>query len=271
MIRQATVFDSLAATYDADFTNSGIGKLQRERVWSFLTPLVTAGKRSLKILEINCGTGEDALRLATLGHRVIATDASGVMITKAKEKLGEANACLQISFEVCPFNQLKDRYADEQFDLILSNFGGLNCIGNAELAQLGRDLQALTKPTGHLFLVLMGNCCLWESGHYCIRGQFKKAFRRFSDSNHFTSNGQSMAIHYYSPSKLRKSFAASFEFHLAKPVGLFIPPSYLEERFKNKPGKLTQLDRLEKKFGYSFLASFADHYCAVFQKPGATT
>src|ERR1700750_2270801 len=103
MIMPATsVFDNMASTYDADFTMSGIGKLQRERVWFFLSALLQKKGAALKILEINCGTGEDALRLAALGHQVIATDASAVMIETAKAKLpGTLEAKLQ--FVQCAF------------------------------------------------------------------------------------------------------------------------------------------------------------------------
>jgi ubiquinone/menaquinone biosynthesis C-methylase UbiE len=80
-------FDILAETYDADFTQSQIGKLQRERVWKFLQAILQTLGRPLKILEINCGTGEDALRLAAMGHNIVATDASEIMIEKAQQKL----------------------------------------------------------------------------------------------------------------------------------------------------------------------------------------
>ena len=89
MIMQSTaVFDILAQNYDADFTSSAIGRLQRNRVWSYLNPIIKEAGRPLKILEINCGTGDDAIQLATMGHRVIATDSSAGMIEKAKEKIG---------------------------------------------------------------------------------------------------------------------------------------------------------------------------------------
>ena len=77
---EASPFDTLAETYDADFSSSAIGLMQRKRVWKWLVPLLNESGRSLNILEINCGTGEDAIRLASMGHRVIATDASAAMI-----------------------------------------------------------------------------------------------------------------------------------------------------------------------------------------------
>ena len=82
-------FDLMAETYDADFTTSAIGKAQRKQVWDCLLPLLNASRKTLKILEINCGTGHDAIQLCNLGHSVTATDASEAMIGKARQKMTE--------------------------------------------------------------------------------------------------------------------------------------------------------------------------------------
>ena len=121
-------FDALAETYDADFTASAIGRMQRSRVWFFLTPILNKAGRSLKILEINCGTGDDAIKMAAMGHTITATDASASMIQKAKEKMNRSSNPSAVEFIICPFDQLENVFAYEKFDLVFSNFGGLNCI-----------------------------------------------------------------------------------------------------------------------------------------------
>ena len=66
-------FDALAERYDGMFTNSLIGRAQRDAVWSMAIRTFKCGDR---ILELNCGTGEDALFLAHHGITVLACDAS---------------------------------------------------------------------------------------------------------------------------------------------------------------------------------------------------
>ena len=78
-------FDTLAAEYDLQFTTSLVGREQRRCTRKWLSRVV-AGQNKLQILEINCGTGEDALWLSKMGHEVIATDQSPAMIAKAKQK-----------------------------------------------------------------------------------------------------------------------------------------------------------------------------------------
>jgi hypothetical protein len=52
------------------------------------------------------------------------------------------------------------------------------------------------------------------------------------------------------------------------PVGLFIPPSYLDPYFKNKGWILKILSFKEYLFGrFAFLADYGDHYLIHLQKP----
>ena len=84
-------FDHHAINYDAYFSNSLIGKAQRERVHYFLNKQLEKKKKNLRVLEINCGTGIDADWLAKKGHFVIASDISSKMIEIAKNKYDHSN------------------------------------------------------------------------------------------------------------------------------------------------------------------------------------
>ena len=152
-------FDIMAETYDADFTNTVIGQLQRKQVWELLEPVLKSYQKPVKILEINCGTGEDALELSRAGHFVTATDGSATMIEKARQKAvlaGENN----IHFDVCRFDELYHHFRGDRFDLVISNFGGLNCINSDEMRTLSSQLSSLLYDGGKLFFVIMGRSCL---------------------------------------------------------------------------------------------------------------
>ncbi len=83
-------FDTIAEEYDTSFTNSIIGNAQREIVWSYLEKTLPKNK-NLNILELNCGTGEDALWFAKKGHKVLATDISEKMLEITNDKLNQSN------------------------------------------------------------------------------------------------------------------------------------------------------------------------------------
>src|SRR3984893_19402209 len=79
----ATAFDGVADSYDEVFTHSMIGRAQRRKVWA---KLLAAFPRGSRILELNCGTGEDARYLVERGRSVFACDASHSMIQVAKRR-----------------------------------------------------------------------------------------------------------------------------------------------------------------------------------------
>lgn len=270
MMSTVQPFDQLAPGYDAEFTHSAIGKLQRSRVWSYLMPLLDKAGNPLDILEINCGTGQDAIQLAGMGHRVWATDASGAMIAEANKKIIALKE-IPLQFSVCSFGELASRFSGKHFDLIFSNFGGLNCIDPAAMKKLYNDLQQLIKPGGSMMFVLMGKCCIREIMHFGIRGKLKKAFRRMGKPVDFKAGDQTMKVYYYSPGKIARFFQPGFRAIRKFPVGLFIPPSYLEKRYIGETGKLIRLNQLEKRFGYSFLSAFSDHFGIVLKKEAVTT
>src|SRR5437867_1405696 len=117
-------------------------------------PVMQSYSRPLNILDISCGTVEDALRLAELGHAIFATDASKIMIEKAHQKVYASKiSSNKITFIQCSFNELKNHFANEKFDLVFSAFGGINCVDENEIMKLSEDFSALTNSESKLFFV----------------------------------------------------------------------------------------------------------------------
>ena len=111
-------FDDAAKNYDADFTFSQTGAAQREIVYNHLLESEKL-KSPLSILEINCGTGEDAIWLANHGHSVLATDASEEMIRVAKQKASGLNK-LDLQFQQAEFSALNTKYRNIKYKIIVA-------------------------------------------------------------------------------------------------------------------------------------------------------
>jgi len=221
----ATPFDAVAAEYDERFTNSVIGKAQRESVWAEMDRVLHPGHR---ILEINCGTGVDALHLAARGVHVLACDASKEMIGVAQRRLDASTSQDYVDFRVFATEQIDQLEDEGPYDGVLSNFAGLNCV--ADLGSVARDMARLLKPGGIAVLCLFGRFCVWEMLWYSLRGDFKKAFRRLRQAS-IAANlaaGHSITVQYPSMGSLRWDFAARFRLVRWKGVGIAVPPSYLE-------------------------------------------
>lgn len=253
-----TNFDIAAPTYDTHFTHSEIGKLQRKLVYLQLKKQL---KNSKNILEINCGTGEDAIWLAQQNFSVLATDISEKMIEVATSKSKREN----LTFKVLDITNLSEE--KEKFDTLFSNFGGLNCLTTNELIHFFDAASTLLIEKGTMSLVIMPKNTIWEQVYFLLKFDFKNTFRRKKEVVFANVEGEKVATYYYNPKDIVTLAETNFKFIEVKPIGFFVPPSYLEPFFKNKKSVLYGLRFLENTIkNVSFLSRYADHYIITLQK-----
>jgi len=249
-------FDIAALTYDDDFTHTQIGSLQRNRVWMYLDQ-VLENKGKLRVLELNCGTGEDAKRMVAKGHEVLATDISEKMLNMAKSKIIDE----KITFLKVDVDKISDYSLGNDFDLVFSNFGGLNCIDSKSIGKFAESLSHILRKNGKFIAVVMPQFCLWETLYFILKGKLQDAFRRKKNFAIANVSGQLVKTWYYSPSRFDSLVSDRLEMESVKPIGLFLPPSYLEKFYKKNLRALRVLDWFENKVGsYSWQASISDHY-----------
>jgi ubiquinone/menaquinone biosynthesis C-methylase UbiE len=258
-------FDHIAADYDREFTYTVTGQLVRQKVQDYLDKRIFRGSR-LNILELNCGTGEDAIHFYKNGNEVYATDISSEMIRVAKGKAGSLIG-QGLTFSQLSFAELPKEWMKEKFDLVFSNFGGLNCIGEDELQGFFQAVRVILKPGGRLVGVIMPRYCSWEIIYFSLKGKWNKIFRRNTPGPvPVNVAGTSVNTWYYSP-KMIKKMADEFEIIAIRPVGLFLPPSFLERFFQRKKRLLKILNMLDRIFGRSsFFAGVSDHFLFDLKK-----
>ena len=234
-------FDRLADRYDALFTESLIGRAQRNAVWSVLDKTFLPGDR---VLELNCGTGEDALHLAGRGVTVVGCDASARMVEVARQKLAVNLPDAPASFHQLANERVIDLAFRAPFDGLFSNFAGLNCISN--LADVADQLAGLVKPGAWILLCVCSRFCLWEVLLYGVRGQFSRAFRRFNGRSRAQLRGVDLEVHYPTVRQMKHYFAPWFELRSITAIGIGIPPSYMESWATKHSSLFRLLLRLDK-------------------------
>lgn len=254
-------FDIYASTYDNHFTYSLIGKEQRNQVYKKLKHIYNF--KSKNILEVNCGTGEDAVWLAKQGAFVFATDISKGMIDVAKKKTDLP----QITFEILSAQHIIKLYP-KKFDMIFSNFGGLNCLSKNDLLDFEKQCSVLQDSGSLLAFVIMGSDCVWERFFFNWRNEPEKARRRQNKNGVNTKiSNNNFLTYYHSPNDIIDFFKDSYNVKIVKPIGLFVPPSYLEDYFKKRKIIFSFLVLLDKLFTrFSRFANKADHYLIVLQR-----
>src|SRR5688572_3216216 len=125
----ASAFHKQAATFDLQYAMDTIIQYKRDRVRQHMEQFMGP---SLNILELNAGTGEDAIYFANQGHHVHATDIAAGMQEKLIEKVKGSKLEAAITYELCSFTELENLQQQGPYDHIFSNFAGLNCTGRLE-------------------------------------------------------------------------------------------------------------------------------------------
>lgn len=258
----SSFFDISASTYDDTFTNTKIGRAQREKVYKNLDTIFSTDKK-LDVLELNCGTGVDALAFAKKGHKIIATDISEEMIKIADKK----NNCKNLNFKVLDCKNLSVHTFQNQFDVIFSNFGGLNCLSIEELKNVLLTAFSLLKPNGKLIIVLMPKSCIWEQLYFLSKGDLKKAKRRNTNEALLVNvDGVQVPTWYFNPKEIIEISDENFTVTNFSPIGISVPPSYLETSFLTKFPIWNVLKTLEKRLSSRFLSKYADHFLIELTK-----
>ena len=116
----ATVFMKWLETKPADY-DRGIRLLTLGRIETLKDTIVDQFVRKGScVLEIGCGTGVLAVKMAKCGAQVTAVDASPAMLEVLQRQIAETglNTCIQA--EQIEASQVGNRFAGQQFDLIVS-------------------------------------------------------------------------------------------------------------------------------------------------------
>lgn len=250
-------FDNAASLYDSTFTHTGVGRAQRNLVWKTINrlPLPKNGQ----VVEINCGTGEDAHLWKEKGYSITATDISSEMIDRARSKYPD------IDFRVSDMCKLHE--INLHFDILFSDFGGLNCLSESALKQLFGDSVNYCNPGGRLVFVIMGKKCRWDYWYQIWKGRFRDRNRRNTDKAVMVPvDGIAVPTYYYSPKQIRLWAAEHYQVETLRPIGYFVPPSYLSPFFDKHPHLLRLLEKIDTLISFSWLANRSDHYLISLRK-----
>jgi ubiquinone/menaquinone biosynthesis C-methylase UbiE len=256
--KQAKVFDD----YDAGNTIIQYKRQRvREHVLRYLLPYSS-------ILELNAGTGQDAIYFAEQGYRVHATDIAEGMQSRLQEKVQVRGLCNKVTTELCSFTSLATLKQKGPYDMIFSNFAGLNCTG--ELDKVLRSFDPLLKPGGLVTLVILPGFSLWET-LMLFKGKFRTAFRRMFSSRGVSSHveGHYFKCWYYSPSYVTSTLRDSFDLLSVEGLCTIVPPSYIEHFAERHPAAYRFLRNMEDRWKDAWPWKFiGDYYIISLRKKG---
>jgi SAM-dependent methyltransferase len=189
--------------------------LDWEGLWTtpFLAPLRQAGARS--ILELGCGTGNDATRLAREGYTVTAIDVSAEAIGRASARFGPA-----VRFLVADMARPLP-FPDSSFDAVMSNVA-VHMFPDSVTRSVFAEIRRLVRPGG-LFLFHVN-----AVEDRPLRARWRPVARELDQDFVLEETGQTM--HFFSEPYLRELLQEWTDLRL-EPVEITRPET--SEKFKH--------------------------------------
>ena len=201
----AEAFSRTAEKYDQFGDDHPHLARMRRKVYAHLARFLQPGAR---ILELNAGTGVDAVYFAQHGFRVHATDIAPGMMQRLQDKVERLGLSDLVTVQECSFTEL-GLIQGGPFDAVFSDLGGLNCI--PDLMPVIQSLPKVLRADGLVTWVLMPPICLWELS-LIATGQVRLALRRLSP--HGTRahlEGLYFNVYYFTPAQVIAAFGDSYQ------------------------------------------------------------
>ena len=246
-------FDEHAATYDA-VAQSTLGRVLRERVYAVVEPLLGKGT---SVIDLGCGTGIDTAWLADRTERVLAVDPSPEMVALTQQR------CAHLGNVECVVGTASDLVDRTPANLMLANFGALNCAG--PIATLGPMLASLVAPGGWLVATIMPATCPIEWAVGAATRNTELRTRRTSPQVAVDGYAD-LEVRYFTPKALASALDG-FELVHTESLGLILPPFEQRAWVEERPRLLGALAAADRRLGaLGARLGWGDHVIAVLKR-----
>jgi ubiquinone/menaquinone biosynthesis C-methylase UbiE len=237
----AEAFSRTAEKYDLFATDHPHLTRMRKKVYDHICQYLPHGST---ILELNAGTGTDAVQLARRGYFVHATDIAPGMLDRLPDKVRDLNLGERVTWEARSFLSLED-VPGAPFDAVFSDLGGLNCV--PDLSPVIRQLPRVLRPGGLVTWVLMPRICLWEWLEV-FRGNFRLAFRRLTARGVKANlEGLQFDVYYFSARQVIDWFGQEYDLIALEGLSVITPTAESKNLAKRFPRLYRALSWLDDK------------------------
>lgn len=262
MIKVMTMTDETEMSeYDKKYLENSIFSNYRN---ISVTELQRTFRKGDFILEIGCGTGEEAVMLGEAGIKVLAIEPSEELLMYATRKIRSKKLTDMVETRHLGAEDLAtliEEFGKGAFDGAYASFGVVNCIPDLENFLL--DLSELLGPGAPFVCSVMNKKNLWEISTYLLMLRPKTAFRRF-DAQNVSITGiktKQFDVLCYDKNELMAIFKERFSINSINGYPL-LPPPYLDPLFKKFPNYLKKA--VEKQKGAMDI--FGDHFFITMVK-----
>ncbi len=257
-------FDSAAEEYDFTIASNYINRYVRKRSIQELLKLV---KPSSLLLEVGCGTGEEAITVSKHVSKIVATDISETMIEFLRRKVAARRLEAKIRPQVLRAADLTYSIEPSRrgFDAVYSFNGALNC--EPEMERFVKGLHAVLVEDGYFVVSIRNSLCVSEMLSHALIMQIGAATPRKKQPIMISVGGRDIPATYYPPWRFVEYFSGLFR--VSRIVGLptIVPPAYLSNYYVQLGRTKNLIEKAEEKLSGRFpLNRLGDQTLFVFQK-----
>lgn len=155
-----------------DQSSSGISPWDIDGPQPGIIRLAQSGKIVGTVLDVGCGTGENALYLSSLGHEVTAIDTAQEAIDKARRKSLERR--LRVNFRLV--DALALPCLGLTFDTVIDS-GLFHVFSDEERVEYANNLWAVLMPGGRYFMLCMSERETREGPRRVTQAEIRDTFR----------------------------------------------------------------------------------------------
>ncbi|HVO68838.1 MAG TPA: methyltransferase domain-containing protein [Aggregatilineaceae bacterium] len=266
-------FDQAAKLYDAQYgppsgSRPGNPLLSwlREEHLSVVRGLVGT---DAALLDIGCGTGEEAIPLARAGYSVLGIDISPAMVWQAQAKAAGHGLRREVMFKVLPAGRLGTLDERGPFQGAYASLGTLNTEPN--LPGFASGLHDLLAPGAPFVATVMGRHCLFEILRNLRRFKPGETLKRSPDwtESRAGTGGVTAPVKFYMPDEFAAVFEPHFTVASVWAFPLWLPPVHLYELYRAKQAYFKRMEGRERRTrSWPGFRAWGDHFLMVLRHAG---
>jgi len=264
-------FDGAAQLYDATYgppDASGHGSALmgwlRQCHHDIVSERVPPGSA---LLDIGCGTGQEALMFAQAGYSVLGIDVSPGMVRQAQTKAAVYGIRRGISFRTLAAGQLDQLDERGPFQGAYASQGTLNT--EPDLAGTARHLHALLEPGAPFFATVMSRRCAFEMVWNWLHLQPRRSLARPAGwhETRAGSGGVTALARFYSPREFAKIFEPYFAVESVQAFPLWLPPVHMHDILNQQPVRLERWEAWDRRMrAWPGLRAWGDHFLMILRR-----
>lgn len=257
-------YDVIASRYDRIPLENRINRFMRRISLAHLRETFRPGSR---LIEIGCGTGEEALALAQAGIRVFALDPSEEMIRIARRKAKGLGLADEVQF--IPGNPLEVLGGWRENESLDGGYASFSLAYEPDLAALSAALARILPEDARFVASLPSRFCLVEFLAALLTGRPSYTGARLRSWHWHKVGDRCVPIRTYNLRALSEVMRPHFIPERVRALPALVPPPYANRWYVRFPWVADALESLDLRIQRLFpFRHIGDHLLIDFRRAG---